>query len=504
MSLLKANRLQINGGQADTRDVMHDYWEHFNPSLESMMLDPRAQMLNREENAEILSHLPDVSGKTLVELGAGIGRFTDKLAARCGHVTAVDFMESYVEQNRKRNGHLDNVSFLHGDVMTLERPQQGVDVVFSNWLYMYLDDAECLTLFEKIFGWLREGGHLFLRESCYKPSGDVKRNSNPTFYRSPSDYYNMLKKVRCQSDAEEYFLFVEKVVNVRAYIKHKNNPGQVCFLATKMSSSRTTDNYNSFQEFLDQKQYSQQSVRRYEWIFGETFLSSGGLETAKDIVDKMNLKEGDRVLDVGCGVGGHDFYMAEKYGVKILAVDLSVNMMSVALEHFTKRPHLTDKIHFEVLDATRATFEEGSFDVIYSRDTLLHIADKHTLFSRFYKWLSPGGKVVFTDYCRGDRDHSDEFKEYVAERGYNLLTVQQYGSLMKETGFVKVRSEDISQEFLRVLRVELDKLNTQKDDFLKKFSSEDYEYLKRGWEAKIRRVSDGDQVWCLGYGEKPQ
>ncbi|EEC16448.1 phosphoethanolamine N-methyltransferase, putative, partial [Ixodes scapularis] len=135
-----------------------------------------------------------------------------------------------------------------------------VDVVFSNWLYMYLDDAECLTLFEKIFGWLREGGHLFLRESCYKPSGDVKRNSNPTFYRSPSDYYNMLKKVRCQSDAEEYFLFVEKVVNVRAYIK----------------------------------------------------------------------------------------------------------------------------IHFEVLDATRATFEEGSFDVIYSRDTLLHIADKHTLFSRFY------------------------------------------------------------------------------------------------------------------------
>lgn len=484
--------------------MMHDYWEHFTPSLESMMLDPRAQVLNREENSEILSHLPDVSGKTVIELGAGIGRFTDKLAARSGHVTAVDFMESYVEQNRTRNGHLDNVSFLHGDVMKLELPERGVDVVFSNWLYMYLNDAECLKLFGKILGWLREGGHLFLRESCYKPSGDVKRSSNPTFYRSPSDYYNMLKRVRCQFGGEEYFFFVEKVVNVRAYIKHKNNPGQVCFLATKMSTSRTTDNYNSFQEFLDKKQYSQDGVRRYEWIFGETFLSSGGLDTTKDIVDKMNLKGGDRVLDVGCGVGGHDFYMAENYGVKILAVDLSVNMMSVALEHFTKRPHLTDKIHFEVLDATRANFEEGSFDVIYSRDTLLHIADKHTLFSRFYQWLSPGGKVVFTDYCRGDQDHSDEFKKYVAERGYNLLTVQQYGSLLKEAGFVKVRCEDISHEFLRVLRIELDKLNTQKDDFLEKFSTEDYEYLKQGWEAKIRRVSDGDQVWCLGYGEKPQ
>lgn len=486
------------------RDVMLEYWQNFEPSMESMMLDPRAKLLNQEENSEILSHLPDITGKTVLELGAGIGRFTDKLAARSASVTAVDFMLPYVERNKERNGHLKNVSFLQADVMQLEFPERNFDLVFSNWLCMYLNDQECIKLFNRILPWLKDGGRVFFRESCFKPSGDVKRSSNPTFYRSPSDYYNMVKKARVLSGGKECTFFIEKVANVRAYIKHKRNPCQVCFLATKMSGETPSDNYNSFQEFLDEHQYSRAGVRRYEWIFGETFISSGGLQTTKEIVERMNLKDGDRILDVGCGAGGHDFYMAERYDVKILAVDLSVNMMSMALEHFAKRPHLTRKIQFEALDATRANFPEGSFDVIYSRDTLLHIADKHSLLRNFFKWLAPGGKLVFTDYCRGDQDHSAEFKKYVAERGYNLLTVKEYEHLMKEAGFEEVRSEDISQNFLQVLRIELNKLITEKDRFLKEFTQEDYDYLKKGWEAKIERVTNGDQVWCFGYGKKPQ
>lgn len=42
------------------------------------------------------------------------------------------------------------------------------------------------------------------------------------------------------------------------------------------------------------------------------------------------------------------------------------------------------QVQFEVADATRRTFPEGSFDVIYSRDTILHIDDKLELFKRFH------------------------------------------------------------------------------------------------------------------------
>ncbi|KAK8759192.1 hypothetical protein V5799_003178 [Amblyomma americanum] len=297
------------------------YWEHFDPTIESMMLDARAQLLNVEESAEILSHLPDISGKDVLELGAGIGRFTGKLASKARHVTAVDFIPAYVESNRRRNGHLNNVTFLQTDVMKLDQPEQSYDVVFSNWLYMYLSDEECLRLFEKEISWLRDGGLLFLRESCFKPSGDVKRTNNPTFYRRLSDYYNMIKKVPVPADYSEDCFVVEKVANVKAYIKHKQNPCQLCFLARKMRR-RAVKDFNNFQEFLDQQQYSRDGVRRYEWIFGDTFVSTGGLSTTE--------------------------------------------------------------IQFKMSDVTTAEFPEGSFDLIYSRDALLHIADKDTLFALFH------------------------------------------------------------------------------------------------------------------------
>ena len=41
------------------------------------------------------------------------------------------------------------------------------------------------------------------------------------------------------------------------------------------------------------------------------------------------------------------------------------------------------QVQFEVADATKRSFGEGSFDVVYSRDTILHISDKKSLFSSF-------------------------------------------------------------------------------------------------------------------------
>ena len=54
---------------------------------------------------KVLSMLGSVSGKYVVELGAGIGRFTGALAATAKHVLAVDFMENLIAENRKVHGH---------------------------------------------------------------------------------------------------------------------------------------------------------------------------------------------------------------------------------------------------------------------------------------------------------------------------------------------------------------------------------------------------------------
>lgn len=93
-------------------------------------------------------------------------------------------------------------------------------------------------------------------------------------------------------------------------------------------------------------------------------------ETTKEFVTKLDLKPSQKVLDVGCGIGGGDFYMAEDFDVEVVGIDLSINMISIALERAIGRKCL---VEFEVADCTKKTYPDNTFDVIYSRDTILHI-----------------------------------------------------------------------------------------------------------------------------------
>ncbi|CAM6096163.1 unnamed protein product [Calypogeia fissa] len=68
----------------------------------------------------------------------------------------------------------------------------------------------------------------------------------------------------------------------------------------------------SFQQFLDSVQYTSTGILRYERIFGPGFVSTGGIKTTEEFVKSLDLKAGSKVFDVGCGLAGGDFYMAEK------------------------------------------------------------------------------------------------------------------------------------------------------------------------------------------------
>lgn len=69
--------------------------------------------------------------------------------------------------------------------------------------------------------------------------------------------------------------------------------------------------------------------------------------------------------------------MADKFDVHVVGIDLSINMISFALE---RAIGLKCSVEFEVADCTKKTYPENSFDVIYSRDTILHIQVRYHLF----------------------------------------------------------------------------------------------------------------------------
>lgn len=482
------------------RQIQKSYWVEHSTDLtvEAMMLDSKASELDKEERPEVLSLLPPYDGKAILELGAGIGRFTGELAKKAGQVLALDFIESVIKKNESINGHHKNVKFMCADVTSpeLNIAEESVDLIFSNWLLMYLSDKEVENLVFRMMKWLKVGGFIFFRESCFHQSGDHKRKNNPTHYREPRFYTKVFKECQMHDGSGNSFeLSLVGCKCIGAYVRNKKNQNQICWLWRKVNSQDD----KGFQRFLDNVQYKCSGILRYERVFGQGFVSTGGIETTKEFVAKLELKSGQKVLDVGCGIGGGDFYMAENFDVEVVGIDLSINMVSFAIE---RAIGLNYPVEFEVADCTKKTYPDNTFDVIYSRDTILHIHDKPTLFRSFYKWLKPGGKVLISDYCKRAGPPSPEFAEYIKQRGYDLHDVESYGQMLRDAGLDEVIAEDRTDQFMQVLQTELKATEIDKDRFIRDFSEEDYNEIVEGWKAKLVRSKSGEQRWGLFIAKK--
>lgn len=62
--------------------------------------------------------------------------------------------------------------------------------------------------------------------------------------------------------------------------------------------------------------------------------------------------------------------MAENFDVEVVGIDLSINMISLAIE---RAIGLKCSVEFECADCTKKTYPERTFDVIYTCDAMLHI-----------------------------------------------------------------------------------------------------------------------------------
>ncbi|XP_070565552.1 uncharacterized protein [Ptychodera flava] len=410
---------KCTGDETDVRSDMKDFWAaHSNDAtVESMMFDTKASTLTEMESKEIMSMLPNIEGKRILELGAGIGRQTRLFAEKASHVTAVDFIETFVEKNRQSNGHLENVDFIQADVTKLDLPEQSYDIVFSNWLMMYLTDDEVLKLFINTLTWLKEGGYTFFRESCFGKAGDFDLGeNNPTFYRLPSQYNALFHSA-----------------------------------------------------FLPGKKDDDQS-RGFEIIFSKT------LQT-----------------------------YVKTYGVEVLGVDLSCNMIEIAMERAAASKTENLQVQFEVCDVTRRDFDPNAFDVIYSSHMIVHIADKSSLFASLLKWTKPGGKLLISDYyCGNPEDHSEDFKEYVKQRGYTICTTAEFGELLSSAGFINVKVEERTKQFTEILRSEKKRLQEKKESFVKDFSAEEYQNILSSWDNKLKWSEAGHHRLGVFYAEKPE
>lgn len=131
------------------------------------------------------------------------------------------------------------------------------------------------------------------------------------------------------------------------------------------------------------------------WFLGDE-LHPGGAATTRRSLELIELRPGERLLDVGSGAGASAQLAAREFGCQVSGVDYGAEAVRGAL-HAADAAGLRDQVGFVVGEAGALPFGDEEFDAVLCECSLSTFPDKRRAVSEMRRVLRPGGRVAISD-----------------------------------------------------------------------------------------------------------
>ena len=175
---------------------------------------------------------------------------------------------------------------------------------------------------------------------------------------------------------------------------------------------------------------------------------TGGLRASLELLELVQIRAEDRVLDIGAGLAGPARLLASARGCRVDCLELSPDYCAGAAL-LNRLTGLDDRIEVHKGSALDLLFPDDSFDVVWMQNVGMNIADKRKLYDEVHRVLKPGGRFAFQEIAAGRvaplylplpwaTDPADSF----------LASAEEMRSLLGGCGFIAELFEDTSDTHL--------------------------------------------------------
>ncbi len=241
--------------------------------------------------------------------------------------------------------------------------------------------------------------------------------------------------------------------------------------------------------------YDKPIISFLEAIWGEGYLSPGGPDEVARVLDGIDLA-GQRVLDIGCGAGGITASLARDYGAEVVVgIDVEEPVCAAARD-LARRCGVEDAVAIRLVEPGPLPFPDERFDIVFSKDAIVHIADKEALAVDVFRVLKPGGWFVGSDWLTSkDGTPSAEMAHYLAceDLGFGMASPARYQVALAAAGFVDIglrnRNDWYRAEAVRELAL---LTGPERAKFEALTSQDEIARQIRTWEAMLPVLASGE------------
>lgn len=163
------------------------------------------------------------------------------------------------------------------------------------------------------------------------------------------------------------------------------------------------------------------------------------------LTDELGLAPGDRVLDVGCGVGGSSRVLARRYRCRVTGVTLS----SVQARMATAASTIRGDPGYVVADAAALPLR-CCCDAMLAVEVLSHLDDRPAFFAEVGRLLRPGGRLAIAAWLRAEELTAAQEASLIAPIEEGMLVTlpdrAEYERLMSVGKLVPVSYRDVSRQ----------------------------------------------------------
>jgi sarcosine/dimethylglycine N-methyltransferase len=228
--------------------------------------------------------------------------------------------------------------------------------------------------------------------------------------------------------------------------------------------------------------YAGPGGKLWELLMGEQ-IHVGGPDQTDVLAKKVGLDKDEDVylLDICSALGGPARHLAEKYGTKVVGLDITPEMVEEAKKR-TEGKSYADKIEYRLGSALDIPAHANTFDVVWGQDAWCYIRDKPRLIEEANRVLKPEGILGFTDWIWGsfeapvyDADYLMEFMVFP-----EMQTLEGYSNLIENVHMKLKEKEDLSEDFANHMDIYVSILQKNKENIIVGFGKELYDEAERG------------------------